>query len=141
MPLCETALRLSRERYEQAVENPRSKTTPKIMSQNIINHISIIEAINELTMIGKNEIVIKLQYILNNNEILKPDMHNRKSDKLTSYYKIDLAKEDLDEIRDLFLDLEVGSLTDEGEATQTTERYVSLLNNWLTISPNNSASS
>ena len=49
---------------------------------------------------------------------------------------------ELDEIKDLLLDLEVSTLTEDGEATNQTNRYVNLLNNWLTIkgSNNNSAS-
>jgi hypothetical protein len=40
----------------------------------------------------------------------------------------------LEVITDLFLDLEVGSLTEEGEAGNSTQRYVTLLNNWSNIS-------
>ncbi len=104
------------------------------MNNSIINHVSILEAIKELTKIGRNEIVIKLQNILENNEIEKLELHNRKDDKSTSNYKVDLTKEDLNVIRDLFLDLEVGSLTEDGEAGNSTERYATLLNNWSNIS-------
>jgi hypothetical protein len=106
----------------------------EIMSTNIINHISIIEAINELTNIGENKIVEKLENILKYNEIPKPGLHNLKDDKSTSYYKIDLSDDELDEIRDVFLDLEVSTLTEDGEATNKTQHYVTLLNNWLSIS-------
>ena len=104
------------------------------MSTNTINHISIIEAINELTNIGENKIVEKLENILKYNEIPKPELHNLKDDKSTSYYKIDLSDDELDEIRDVFLDLEVSTLTEDGEATNKTQHYVTLLNNWLSIS-------
>lgn len=101
---------------------------------NTINYISISEAITELSKIGEKEIVAKLENILENNEVEKSELHNKKDDKTTSHYKINLTEEDLNVITDLFLDLEVGSLTDDGEATQKTERYVMLLNNWSNIS-------
>lgn len=95
-----------------------------------INYISISEAIIELSTIGQKEIVNKLENILENNEIEKNDFHNRKDDKITSYYRIDLPEDDLNLIVDLFDNLEVGSLTENGEATNKTEKYVLLLNNW-----------
>ena len=90
------------------------------METNSINYISILEAINELTKIGNKELVIKLQNILNYNEIPKPEMHNLKNDKSTSHYKIDLTEDELDEIKDLFLDLEVSTLTEDGYSTNQT---------------------
>jgi len=100
---------------------------------NTINYISISEAITELSKIGEKEIVAKLENILENNEVEKSELHNRKDDKTTSHYRVNLTEEDLNVIIDLFFDLEVGSLTEDGEATQKTERYVTLLNNWLNI--------
>jgi len=109
---------------------------------NVINHNSIVEAIKELSNLGKTEIVNKLQNILDSSEISKPELHNRKDDKLTSFYKVHLSKNDLEQINDAFLNLEVESLTNNGEAGNLTERYVSLLDEWSKIygSNNNSAS-
>jgi|688.fasta_scaffold181368_1 hypothetical protein len=101
---------------------------------NKIDYFSISEAITELSKIGQNEIVTKLENILENNEVKKPELHNKKDDKTTSYYRVNLTEEELEVITDLFLDLEVGSLTEEGEAENSTERYVTLLNNWSNIS-------
>jgi len=101
---------------------------------NTINYISISEAITELSKIGQKEIVMKLENILENNEVEKSEMHNKKDDKTTSHYRVNLTEEDLNVIADLFLDLEVGSLAEDGEATWKTERYATLLNNWSNIS-------
>ena len=101
---------------------------------NTINYISISEAITELSKIGQTEIVTKLKNILENTEVEKSELHNKKDDKTTSYYRVNLTDGDLNVITDLFLDLEVESLTEDGEATQKTERYVTLLNNWSNIS-------
>jgi hypothetical protein len=103
------------------------------MSNNSINHYSIIEAINELKKIGNIKIVDKLERILKHNELPKSELHDKKNDKSTSFYKVDLTNEELVEIKDLFLDLEVSTLTEEGEATSRTNHYVTLLNNWDSI--------
>jgi len=70
---------------------------------------------------------------LENNEVEKPKLHNRKEDKTTSYYRVNLAEEELEVITNVFLDLEVGSLTEDGEVGNSTDRYVKLLNNWSNI--------
>ena len=127
-------LRQAPKRYKQAVKIVLKN------KMNIISYISIVEAISELTKVGQKQIVAKLEKILENNEVEKPELHNRKDDKLTSNYKVSLTKEDLEIITDLFLDLEVESLTEEGEAGHSTERYVTLLNNWLNIRGIDSAS-
>ena len=101
---------------------------------NTIYYFSISEAMTELSKIGQKEIVMKLENILENNEVEKSELHNKKDDKTTSHYRVNLTEEDLNIITDLFLDLEVESLTEDGEATQKTERYVTLLNNWSNIS-------
>lgn len=106
----------------------------KIMDINSIDYFSIKNTIDELIKIGEKDIVDKLLDILSKNELPKTELHNRKNDITTSYFKIELDNESLEIIRDLFLDLEISSLTEEGESTSKTEHYVTLLNNWLSIS-------
>ena len=100
---------------------------------NTIDYTSLSEAITELSKIGLKEIVTKLENILENNEVEKSKLHNRKEDKTTSYYRVNLAEEELEVITNVFLDLEVGSLTEDGEVGNSTDRYVKLLNNWSNI--------
>lgn len=100
---------------------------------NTIDYTSLSEAITELSKIGLKEIVTKLENILENNEVEKPKLHNRKEDKTTSYNRVNLAEEELEVITNVFLDLEVGSLTEDGEVGNSTDRYVTLLNNWSNI--------
>lgn len=101
---------------------------------NTINHYSISEAIKELNKVGNINLVKKLERILKYNEIKKPKLHNKKDDKTTSHYKVNLTYDELETIKDLFLDLEVASLTIDGEAGAYTEKYVTLLDNWSIIS-------
>lgn len=109
------------------------------MNLNSIDYISIIAAISELTKIGNNPIVTRLQNILNTCEISKPKLHNRKDDKSTSYYTVELSEEELDEIKAVFLGLEAGSLNEDGESTGKTDYYATLLDNWTNISGNDHA--
>lgn len=100
---------------------------------NTIDYTSISETIKALSTIGQKKIVNKLENILENYELQKPELHNNKKDNTTSYYEVNLTEEELEVITDLFLDLEVGSLTEEGEAGNSTERYLTILNNWSNI--------
>ena len=95
-----------------------------------LSYSTIINTINELAKVGKNEIVNKLLEFINNNELSKPEKHNRKDDLKTSFFKIELESNVVEEIIDLLLDLEVESLTENGEATEQTNYYVNLLNDW-----------
>lgn len=103
------------------------------MNNNSINHYSIIEAIKELKKIGNIKIVDKLECILKYNELPKSELHNQRNDKSTSFYKVDLTNDELNEIKDLMVDVEVSTLTENGEATSKTMYYVTLLNNWDNI--------
>lgn len=96
-----------------------------------LNYITIINTINELSKVEKIEISNKLLDILNNNELPKAENHNRKNDLTTSFFNIELDDEIIEEITDSLMDLEVASLTENGESTKMTNYYVNLLNEWL----------
>ena len=100
---------------------------------NSIDFISLSTTIAELNKLGKTELARKLSSLIDRNELPKPEKHNRKDDKTTSHFTIDLAKKDLDEIKDLLLSLEAFSVDENGEATATTSRYASLLDKWSEI--------
>jgi len=103
------------------------------MQKNILDYLTIKSTLNELIKIGKTEIADNLLDILNRNELPKPDKHNLKGNINTSFFKINLSSEFIDEIIDLFADLELGSLTENGESTYSTSYYVELLDKWLKI--------
>jgi len=103
------------------------------METNSLDYFTIKSTLDELTKIGKTEIVNNLLDILNYNNLAKPEKHNRQNDITTTYYKIELSSEYLDEIIDLFLDLEISSLSKNGESTNSTNHYVNLLDKWLKI--------
>ncbi len=100
------------------------------MQPNSLDYISLTNTITELTKLGKTELVNQLLYILSNNEFDKPDNHNRKSDINTSYFLIDLNQECIENIIDLLLDLEAGSLDEKFESTGLTNHYADLVDRW-----------
>ena len=101
--------------------------------KNIIDYLSIESTINELAKTKNVALVDKLLDILNNNKIAKPEKHNKKEDIETNHYKIDLSKNQLNDIIDLLIDLEVESLTIDGESSPLTSYYTSLIDKWSSI--------
>ena len=101
--------------------------------KNIIDYLTIKSTINELTKTENVALVDKLLDILNNNKIAKSEKHNKKEDIKTNHYKIDLSKNQLNDIIDLLMDLEVESLTIDGESTPLTSHFSSLIDKWSTI--------
>ena len=101
--------------------------------KNIIDYLTIKSTINELAKTENVTLVDKLLDILNNNKIAKPEKHNKKEDIETNHYKIDLSKNQLNDIIDLLMDLEVESLTIDGESTPLTSHFSSLVDKWSSI--------
>ena len=101
--------------------------------KNIIDYLTIKSTINELVKTKNDALVNKLLDILNNNKIPKQEKHNRKEDIETNHYKIDLSKKQLNDIIDLLIDLEVESLTIDGESTPLTSHFASLVDKWLSV--------
>lgn len=98
--------------------------------KNIIDYLTIKSTINELVETGNDSLVDKLLDILNKNKIPKPEKHNREEDIETNHYNIDLSKNQLNDIIDLLIDLEVESLTIDGESTPLTSHFTSLIDKW-----------
>ena len=78
--------------------------------KNIIDYLTIKSTINELAKTENVTLVDKLLDILNNNKIAKSEKHNKKEDIKTNHYKIDLSKNQLNDIIDLLMDLPLDSL-------------------------------
>ena len=101
--------------------------------KNIIDYLTIKSTINELAKTENIALVDKLLDILNNNKIAKPEKHNREEDIETNHYNIDLSKNQLNDIIDLLIDLEVESLTIDGESTPLASHFTSLIDKWSSI--------
>ena len=106
-----------------------------MIEENTLDNLTLVTTCNELIRIGHLELVEKIQRILRTNELSKPDMHNRKDDKTTSYYKVELNEEEIETIQDLFLQLEVDNVSAEGDTTPLASFYSDLVNTWGHITP------
>lgn len=102
---------------------------------NSMDYESISLAINELNKTGKTKLSEKLNDILLKNELPKPERHNKKEDRTTSYFKVELNEEELDTVVDLFLYLEAGSISVSGETTDFTSSYSDMVDRWSSIKP------
>ena len=72
----------------------------------------------------------EIERILNENKMFKPDLHNKLNDKETNHYKIDLRLNEIEQIIDMFGDLEVENLGLEYETTNASNLYGTMLDKW-----------
>lgn len=98
--------------------------------ERILDYFTLKRTINELENSGKNILANKVQEIIKNFEIPKSENHNRIKDIETSKFKITLTDDEIIEITELFGDLEVSSLSEKYEASNMTNYYVQILDNW-----------
>ena len=72
----------------------------------------------------------EIERILNENKMFKPDLHNKPNDKETNHYKIDLRLNEIEQIIDMFGDLEAENLGVEYETTNASNLYGTMLDKW-----------
>ena len=101
--------------------------------ENVLNYETLITTYNELIKVGHLELAKRIQSILGANELPKPTKHNRKDDKETSNYLIQLTEEEIEIIQDLFLDLEVCNVPLEGHTTSLASLYGNYADIWRNI--------
>ncbi len=103
--------------------------------KNILGNQTLVTTYNELIKAGHLRLADKIQSILQANELSKSDKHNKKDDKATSYYKVELNEEEIEIIQALFLQLEVDNVSDEGDTTPLASLYADFLDAWSNITP------
>lgn len=103
--------------------------------ENTLDYLSLTSTISELMKVGETTLADKLLDIIAHNELPKPDKHNRKDDKTTSYFEVKISEDEREKIVDLFLDLEVGHLTPDGETTGAASHYSNMGTRWSCITP------
>ena len=104
-----------------------------MIEENVLNYGTLITTYNELIKVGHMELAERIQSILRANELPKPTKHNRKEDKETSNYLIQLTEEEIEIIQDLFLDLEVSNVSVEGHTTSLASLYGNYADIWRNI--------
>lgn len=105
----------------------------RMTKENSLDYTSLTSTISELNKIGQTTLADKLLDIISQNELSKPDKHNRKDDKTTSYFEVKISEEEKEKIVDLFLDLEVGHLTEDGDTTSAASHYSDMVVRWASI--------
>ena len=98
-----------------------------------IDYKTLIETRNELLKVNNNRVVDEIIRILKNNEIEKSAKHNKLNDKNTSHYVVDLKLEYIDEIIELFGDLETKSLSEKYESTPESIKFSRIVDKWNNI--------
>ena len=73
----------------------------------------------------------KLLEILRNNEIQKPEKHNRKQDIVTSYFNLDLKEDEIDEIIDLLQENQMNFADDGDNHEELFYHYSDLIDSWI----------
>jgi hypothetical protein len=101
-----------------------------INQKDVFNYTTLNVTIKELVFRQEFGIAAKLKRLLENNQIDKPDLHLKRYDTSTTYYKVDLCSDDIDKIIDIFLELEVIHIGENGETTPTASFYASIFDKW-----------
>jgi hypothetical protein len=104
--------------------------------ENILYYDNLITTYNELIKAGHFDIAERIQSILRTNELPKPLKHNQKENKETSKYLIELSEEEIEIIQDLFLNLEVANVSEEGDTTPLASLYADYADIWKNITQN-----
>jgi len=84
----------------------------------------------ELIRLGDKRLQSEIDRILRDNKIEKPELHNRKNDQTTDYYKLDLTDEDMESIVSMLFDREVFSLGLNYEPTRSASFYATMADKW-----------
>ena len=101
--------------------------------KNTLDFISILSTLLQAEQAGKTDVVEKLDFILTNNEIEKPEKHNRKDDLTTSYFRIEVSKNELNDILDIISNSISNSFDENNEPTSSTYMFEDLIDKWNKI--------
>jgi hypothetical protein len=101
-----------------------------INENDVLDHTTLNIALKEVTLRQEFELANEIQRILMNNKIEKPHLHNKRFDTTTNFYKIDLSLDDITKFIEIFSELEVMHVSENGETTPTASFYASLVDKW-----------
>ena len=101
-----------------------------INEKDVLDHTTLNVTLKELVSRQEFELVAAIKRILWSNGIAKPDLHFKPYGTSTTYYKVDLAPNDIENIIDIFFELEASHIGEEGETTPTASFYSCLVDKW-----------
>ena len=105
-----------------------------IAESNVLDHTTLNITLKEVVSKQAFELAAVLQNILKNNKIEKPALPASQHDASPNYYKIDLSDDVIDQIIDIFFDLEAEYTNDDGDTTPTSSFYATLVDKWSSVS-------
>jgi len=101
-----------------------------ISESNIFDKTTLNVTLKEVFSRQEFELVNEIQRILENNQIVKPELHAKSYDETTNYYKVDLTSDQIEKIIDIFFELEACYAGENGETTPTAAFYARLVDRW-----------
>ena len=101
-----------------------------INEKDVLDHTTLNVTLKELVSRQEFELAAAIKRILGSNGIAKPDLHVKPYGTSTTYYKVDLASNDIEKVIDIFFELEASHIGEEGETTPTASFYASLVDKW-----------
>ena len=104
-----------------------------IRSKGVLGYTTLNITLKELIAKKDIRLTTEITRILHINKIEKPALHINPNDNTTNYYKIDLSKEDIDAIADIFFDLEASFVGKDGSTTPTAAFYADLADRWFNL--------
>ena len=106
------------------------------MQKDALDYSTLNVTLEELYAKKNLRLADEIQRILRENTVEKPSLHNKLYEPSTGYYKVDLNADDINEIRDMFLELEVSFVGEDGNTTPTASFYASLADKWFNVVEN-----
>lgn len=97
---------------------------------NVLDFATLIETKAQLRLKGIVYLESEIDRILSENKVAKPALHQMQEELETDYFLIDLSSDNIDEIIDLFADLEVDNLGIAYETTHSARHYAKMLDKW-----------
>ena len=97
---------------------------------NVVDYTTLNVTLKELSSKVQVNLTEKVKQIVSNNLIEKPSQHNRSSAQATSYYFVDLSRDEIEYIIEMYLELEASFLSESGDTTPTASFYASLADKW-----------
>jgi hypothetical protein len=98
--------------------------------RNVLDYTTLNVTIKELTARGQSELAEKINGILQNSSIIKPELHGQRNNMSSTYYQVDLTEEEINLITGMFVELETIYVGGDGQTTPTASFYASLLDRW-----------
>jgi sugar-specific transcriptional regulator TrmB len=101
-----------------------------ISESNIFGQAALNETLKEVISRQEFELAKEIKRVLENNRIMKPELHAKPYDNTTDYFKVDLNSDQVEKIIEIFIDLEASSIGENGETTPRAAFYAALVDKW-----------